>query len=146
GQWNPKNQRPELWQLYNGKKQVGEHFRVFPISNWTELDVWQYLHIKNISLPSLYFSHTRNCFIRNNTILSDSDFMSKKPTEIVEPMTVRFRTIGDMTCTGAVASQANDIPSIIAEIATSRTSERGTRFDDLRSESAMEDRKRLGYF
>ena len=146
GQWDPKNQRPELWNLFNGKKQIGEHFRVFPISNWTELDVWQYLHMEKVELPSLYFSHQRECFIRDGVIYADSDFMMKKPEEKVEPMQIRFRTIGDITCTGATRSAANTLDQIVQEVAASRFTERGTRSDDKRSETAMEDRKKQGYF
>ena len=146
GQWDPKNQRPELWNLFNGKKRIGEHFRVFPISNWTELDVWQYLQMENVELPSLYFSHQRNCFVRDGVIYAESEYMMRKPEEEVKKMTIRFRTIGDMTCTGAVESDANDLDSIIAEVAASRVTERGTRADDKRSETAMEDRKKQGYF
>jgi sulfate adenylyltransferase subunit 2 len=146
GQWDPKNQRPELWNIFNGKKNTGEHFRVFPISNWTELDVWQYLKQENIPLPSLYFSHKRNVIVRDETLLADSDFILKKPNELVEERVVRFRTVGDMTCTGAVESLASDIEMIIEEVAASRTTERGTRHDDKRSEAAMEDRKKNGYF
>jgi sulfate adenylyltransferase subunit 2 len=146
GQWNPKNQRPELWNLFNGKKQFGEHFRVFPISNWTELDVWQYLHMEGVELPSLYMAHERACFKRDGIILGDSDFISKRPEEIVETMKVRFRTIGDMTCTGAVLSEADTLEKVVEEIATTRMTERGGRSDDKRSETAMEDRKKKGYF
>lgn len=146
GQWDPKNQRPELWNLFNGRKHIGEHFRVFPISNWTELDVWQYLFMEKVPLPNLYFSHLRACFRRDGAILADTEFILKRPTEIVETMRVRFRTIGDMTCTGAVESDALSIEDIIAEVSTSRTTERGTRSDDKRSETAMEDRKKQGYF
>lgn len=146
GQWNPKNQRPELWNIFNGRKKMGEHFRVFPISNWTELDVWQYLAMENVPLPSLYFSHERDCFQRDGSWLADSDFIMKKPDEQVVRKIIRFRTIGDMTCTGAVASAAVTVEEIIAEISVSRTTERGTRSDDKRSETAMEDRKKMGYF
>ncbi len=146
GQWDPKNQRPELWNIFNGKKNPGEHFRVFPISNWTEMDVWQYLHMENIELPSLYFTHQRLCIRRNGTILAHSEHLNLRETENAELMQVRFRTIGDMTCTGAVLSSANTIEEIIAEVASSRQTERGTRADDKRSDSAMEDRKREGYF
>jgi sulfate adenylyltransferase subunit 2 len=146
GQWDPKNQRPELWNLFNGKKHFGEHFRVFPISNWTELDVWQYLMQENVPLPSLYFSHQRDCFVRDGVIYYASDVMLRKPDETVQNMQVRFRTIGDMTCTGAVLSAANTVEDIIAEISASRQTERGTRADDKRSEAAMEDRKKDGYF
>jgi sulfate adenylyltransferase subunit 2 len=146
GQWDPKNQRPELWSLYNGKKNVGEHFRVFPISNFTELDVWQYLAMENVPLPSLYFSHMRDCFIRDGVIYSHSDFMALKPGEKVEKLQVRFRTLGDITCTGAVYSDAADMEAIIEEVASTRHTERGTRSDDKRSETSMEDRKKDGYF
>jgi len=146
GQWDPKNQRPELWNLFNGKKAIGEHFRVFPISNWTEMDVWMYLKMENISLPSIYFTHQRPIINRNGQLLADSPYLNKRPEEKPEMMTVRFRTIGDMTCTGAVCSSASTIDDIIAEVATARETERGTRADDKRSETAMEDRKKQGYF
>lgn len=146
GQWDPKNQRPELWQLFNGKKQYGEHFRVFPISNWTELDVWQYLMMEEVPLPNLYFSHKRKCFIRDGIILAASDYINMKADEEIKEMTVRFRTIGDMTCTGAVESTAATLEEIVAEVAATRTTERGGRSDDKRSETAMEDRKKKGYF
>ena len=146
GQWDPKNQRPELWNLFNGRKNIGEHFRVFPISNWTEMDVWQYILAENIPLPSLYFSHKRKVFQRDGQWLADFDFMTKKPTETVEEKTIRFRTIGDITCTGAVESTASTLEEIVQEVAASRTTERGTRADDKRSEAAMEDRKKQGYF
>ncbi|MEZ4722001.1 MAG: sulfate adenylyltransferase subunit CysD [Flavobacteriales bacterium] len=146
GQWDPKNQRPELWNIFNGMKHMGENFRVFPISNWTEMDVWQYILHENIELPSLYFSHEREIFIRDGVIYSDGEFMNKKPEEVIEKRIVRFRTIGDMTCTGAVESPADDLAKIIEEVAATRTTERGTRADDKRSEAAMEDRKKQGYF
>lgn len=146
GQWDPKNQRPELWNLFNGKKNFGEHFRVFPISNWTELDVWQYLKMEQVPLPTLYFAHERDCFVRDGVIYADNEFIIKKPEEQVEKMLIRFRTIGDMTCTGAVASAADNLDGIIAEVAATRVTERGTRADDKRSETAMEDRKKQGYF
>jgi sulfate adenylyltransferase subunit 2 len=146
GQWDPKNQRPELWNLFNGKKNFGEHFRVFPISNWTELDVWQYLKMEQVPLPSLYFAHERDCFVRDGVIYADNEFIVKKPEEKVEKKLIRFRTIGDMTCTGAVASDADNLDGIIAEVASTRVTERGTRADDKRSETAMEDRKKQGYF
>lgn len=146
GQWDPKNQRPELWNIFNGKKNPGEHFRVFPISNWTEMDVWQYIHMEKINLPNLYFTHKRLCVRRNGTILAHSEFIKLRETETPEMMQVRFRTIGDMTCTGAVISEANSIEDIISEVSMSRVTERGTREDDKRSDSAMEDRKREGYF
>ncbi|HNQ12130.1 MAG TPA: sulfate adenylyltransferase subunit CysD [Bacteroidia bacterium] len=146
GQWDPKNQRPELWQILNGKKNQGEHFRVFPLSNWTEMDVWQYISIEELDLPTIYYSHERDCFVRDGVILAYTDFMNLKPEEKIEKLVVRFRTIGDVTCTGAVLSTANSLEDIINEVATARTTERGTRADDKRSEAAMEDRKRQGYF
>ncbi|MCE2772544.1 MAG: sulfate adenylyltransferase subunit CysD [Bacteroidetes bacterium] len=146
GQWDPKNQRPELWNIFNGKKNMGEHFRVFPISNWTEMDVWQYILAENIPLPSLYFSHKRKVFQRDGQWLADFDFMMKRPTEVVEERVIRFRTIGDITCTGAVESKAATLEEVVQEVAASRTTERGTRADDKRSEAAMEDRKKQGYF
>jgi sulfate adenylyltransferase subunit 2 len=146
GQWDPKNQRPELWNLFNGKKQFGEHFRVFPISNWTELDVWQYLATENVPLPSLYFAHRRMVFQRDGILLADSEFIPKKPEEIVTEKMVRCRTIGDVTCTGVWESDAASIEAIIEEVAASRKTERGGRTDDKRSETAMEDRKKEGYF
>ena len=146
GQWDPKNQRPELWNLFNGKKHMGEHFRVFPISNWTEMDVWQYIYLENIEIPNLYFSHEREVFRRNGTLLAKSDCIPMKDNEIIEKRIVRFRTIGDATCTGAVESKADTLEEIIEEVAATRTTERGTRADDKRSEAAMEDRKKEGYF
>jgi sulfate adenylyltransferase subunit 2 len=146
GQWDPKNQRPELWNLFNGRKQHGEHFRVFPISNWTEMDVWQYILQEKIELPSLYFSHQRECIVRDGVILANSEFISLKPHERVEKMTIRYRTCGDMPITGAVISKAGTLELIIEEVATTRTTERGTRADDKRGETAMEDRKKQGYF
>lgn len=146
GQWDPKNQRPELWNLFNGKKNMGEHFRIFPISNWTELDVWQYLAEEKVPLPSLYFSHDREVFERDGTLLADCDYITKKPDEKVFTDTVRCRTIGDMTCTGVWRSDASTIEDIIEEVATTRMTERGGRTDDKRSETAMEDRKKQGYF
>jgi len=146
GQWDPKNQRPELWNIFNGMKHFGENFRVFPISNWTEMDVWQYILAEGIELPSLYFSHKRDCFMRDGVIMSESEFIPQKPDELTSEMQVRFRTIGDMTCTGAVSSDADSLEKIIEEVAATRTTERGTRSDDKRSEAAMEDRKKQGYF
>jgi sulfate adenylyltransferase subunit 2 len=146
GQWDPKNQRPELWNIFNGQKRKGEHFRVFPISNWTELDVWQYIELENIPMPSLYFSHKRKIFERDGVIYYASDIMERHPDEKVEEKIVRFRTIGDMTCTGAVESRADSVRDIIWEVAATRTTERGTRADDKRTEAAMEDRKKQGYF
>ena len=146
GQWDPKNQRPELWNLFNGRKNVGEHFRVFPISNWTELDVWQYMGMEKIDLPSLYFSHRRKVFTRDGVLLAESPFIPMKPNEAAEEQTVRFRTIGDITSTGATLSNASTIEEIIQEVAATRITERGGRADDKRSESSMEDRKKEGYF
>lgn len=146
GQWDPKNQRPELWNIFNGRKHVGEHFRVFPISNWTEMDVWQYIYQEQIEMPSLYFSHKRKVFERDGVWYAASEFIQNKPTEIIEERIVRFRTVGDITCTGAVFSEASTLEDIIQEVAASRTTERGTRADDKRSEAAMEDRKKAGYF
>lgn len=146
GQWDPKNQRPELWNLFNGKKNFGEHFRIFPISNWTELDVWQYLAEEKVELPSLYFAHKRKVFERDGILLADSEFIPKKEDEIVEEKMVRCRTIGDVTCTGVWESTASNIQEIIEEVAISRKTERGGRTDDKRSETAMEDRKKDGYF
>jgi len=146
GQWDPKNQRPELWNLFNGKKHHGEHFRIFPLSNWTEMDVWQYIALEKIEIPSIYFSHDRKCFVRDGVVYASSDFMMMKPEEKTEMMRVRFRTVGDMTCTGAVVSPAASIEDIIAEVSASRITERGSRQDDKRSETAMEDRKKKGYF
>ena len=146
GQWDPKNQRPELWNLFNGKKNYGEHFRAFPISNWTEMDVWQYIMKEKIKIPSLYFSHERECFIRNNVVMAKTDFIETKPKEKIQKMKVRFRTIGDATCTGATISKADTLEMIINEVSASRITERGVRADDKRSEAAMEDRKKEGYF
>ena len=146
GQWDPKNQRPELWNLYNGRKMPGEHFRVFPLSNWTELDIWLYVQAQGIELPSLYFAHRRDVFRRDGMLLAASPYLPTLPGEVVENRQIRFRTIGDVTCTGAVESAAATVAEVLAELAASRTTERGTRADDRRSETAMEDRKRQGYF
>lgn len=146
GQWDPKNQRPELWNLFNGLKHFGENFRVFPISNWTEMDIWQYILLENIELPNLYFSHRRKCFIRNGTILSVNDYQEVRENEEVREMQIRFRTMGDITITGAVESDADTLEKIIGEVAVARNTERGGRADDQRSETAMEDRKKEGYF
>jgi sulfate adenylyltransferase subunit 2 len=146
GQWDPKNQRPELWNLFNGRKRMGEHFRVFPISNWTEMDVWQYIYMDHVEIPSLYYTHQREVFNRDGVLLAFAPFMKMKPTEQVEKLDVRCRTIGDITCTGLTLSRANSLEDIILEVAASRTTERGGRYDDKRSESAMEDRKKEGYF
>ncbi len=146
GQWDPKNQRPELWNIFNGRKHHGEHFRVFPISNWTEMDIWQYIYSEKIEIPSLYFSHKRKSFKRDGVIMAATEFMQLKDGEKITVRTLRFRTIGDATCTGAMISKANTIEKIIREVAAARTTERGTRADDKRSEAAMEDRKKEGYF
>ena len=146
GQWDPKNQRPELWNLFNGKKNIGEHFRVFPISNWTEMDVWQYILNEKIAIPSLYFAHKRQVVIRDEVLLAKCAHISLKKDESWEEKTVRCRTIGDMTCTGVSESLAFTMGEIIEEVATTRVTERGGRADDKRSEAAMEDRKKEGYF
>lgn len=146
GQWNPKNQRPELWDLYNGHKQQGENFRIFPISNWTELDVWMYLQQENVPLPSLYFAHKRPVVNRDGVLLAETSFNTLLEGEQYEERMVRFRTIGDATCTGAFLSDATTLDGIIDEVGATRTTERGGRADDKRSDSAMEDRKKQGYF
>ena len=146
GQWDPKNQRPELWNIFNGLKNFGENFRVFPISNWTEMDIWQYILLENIELPNLYFSHNRKCFTRNGTILSVNDYQELRENEKAKEMQIRFRTMGDITITGAVESKADTLEKIIGEVAAARNTERGGRADDQRSETAMEDRKKEGYF
>ena len=146
GQWDPKNQRPEIWNIFNGKKNFGETFRIFPISNWTEMDIWQYILQEKIELPSIYFAHQREVFTRDEVIYGKTNFMNMKPEETTEMKQVRFRTIGDASCTGAVESSADSLEKIIEEVAATRTTERGTRADDKRSEAAMEDRKKQGYF
>ena len=146
GQWNPKNQRPELWNIFNGRKNMGEHFRVFPISNWTEMDVWQYILQEKIELPSLYYTHKRKVFQRDGQWLAAEDCIKRKPDEVVVEKEVRCRTIGDITCTGLTLSTAHSLEDIVAEIAATRVTERGGRADDKRSETAMEDRKKQGYF
>ena len=146
GQWDPKKQRPELWNLFNGRKNFGEHFRVFPISNWTELDVWNYLAAEEVPLPSLYFAHKRKVFERDGMLLPESEFIARRPEEKLKEEIIRCRTIGDMTCTGLWRSEASDLAQIIEEVATSRITERGGRSDDKRSETSMEDRKKQGYF
>ena len=146
GEWDPKNQRPELWNLYNGKKSVGEHFRVFPISNWTEMDVWQYIKQENIDLPQIYFSHEREVFVRDGVLLANNEFVTLREGETLTKEIVRYRTLGDMTCTGAVFSTASTLDDIIQEVASARVTERGGRADDKRSEAAMEERKKQGYF
>jgi len=146
GQWDPKNQRPELWNIFNGRKNFGEHFRVFPLSNWTELDVWQYILTEKILLPELYYTHRRKIFKRNGIYLAWAPFMKLKPSEKVFEADVRCRTIGDITCTGVTLSKAVTAEEVIAEIAATRITERGGRYDDMRSDTAMEDRKKEGYF
>jgi sulfate adenylyltransferase subunit 2 len=147
GQWEPKSQRPELWSLYNGRIRKGQHMRVFPISNWTEMDVWQYIQREELEVPSIYLAHERDVFRRDGMWLAVSEFLPPNQEESVERMVVRYRTVGDMTCTGAVSSDAASVAEIIAEVAAARITERGaTRADDQFSETAMEDRKREGYF
>jgi sulfate adenylyltransferase subunit 2 len=146
GQWDPKNQRPELWSLYNGRKQPGEHFRVFPLSNWTEMDIWLYIAQQQLALPMLYFAHEREVVLREGMLLAACPYLGELPGDRRLRKQVRFRTIGDMTCTGAVESDARTLAQVIAEVATARVTERGGRADDKRSEAAMEDRKKLGYF
>jgi sulfate adenylyltransferase subunit 2 len=147
GQWDPRRQRPELWDLYNGRVRRGEHVRVFPISNWTELDVWEYIRIEGLEIPSIYYAHEREVFERDGMLYAASEFVERRDGEKVFTESVRYRTVGDMTCTGAVRSQAATLDDVIAEIAATRISERGeTRADDRTSEAAMEDRKREGYF
>lgn len=146
GQWDPKNQRPELWNLFNGKKSMGEHFRVFPISNWTEMDVWQYILMENIEIPSLYIAHDRDVVWRNNSWLPVSDYIQLRDEDEVVNKRIRFRTLGDITITGGVESDADTLPKIIDEVAAARNTERGNRADDKRSETSMEDRKKQGYF
>jgi len=147
GQWDPKNQRPELWSIYNTRIKMGEHIRVFPLSNWTELDIWQYIAREKLEIPSIYFAHPRRVFERDGILLADSEFTTRDESERVFDATVRYRTVGDMSCTGAVESTATTVSDVIAEIAATRITERGqTRADDRTSEAAMEDRKREGYF
>ncbi len=146
GQWDPKQQRPEIWNTFNGRKEPGEHFRVFPISNWTEMDVWQYIYEKNLPLPKIYFSHKRSVVKRNGVYLAVSEFVQPAEDEKVEELNVRFRTVGDMTCTGAFVSDASTLKEVIDEVSTERVTERAGRADDKRSESSMEDRKKEGYF
>lgn len=148
GEWDPKNQRPELWDLYNGRYNIGEHFRVFPLSNWTEMDVWQYILKEQINIPKLYFSHKRKCIVRDGVLLAYTNYinMDKEEKKNAKEMQVRCRTIGDMTCTGLTKSKASTLEEIVKEVAQIRSSERGSRADDKRSETAMEDRKKEGYF
>ncbi len=147
GQWDPRNQRPELWDLYNGRHRNGEHVRVFPLSNWTELDIWSYIEREGIEVPSIYYAHQRPVFSRDGMLLAVTEFTQPREGETVSVQSVRYRTVGDATCTGAVLSDATDVAAIVAETAASTISERGaTRADDRASEAAMEDRKRQGYF
>ena len=147
GQWDPKNQRPELWNVYNTRIRRGEHIRVFPLSNWTELDVWHYIDREQLEIPSIYYAHQRTVFERDGILLADNEFVTRGDDEPLQDISVRYRTVGDMTCTGAVESTAATISEVIAEIAATRITERGqTRADDRTSEAAMEDRKREGYF
>ena len=146
GQWDPKHQRPELWNLFNGDHMPGEHFRVFPLNNWTELDIWNYITREQIALPSLYFAHDRKCVVRDGVILAHSEHLPHREGETPETMRVRFRTLGDLTITGAIASDADTLEKITAEVAATRITERGGRVDDKRSETSMEDRKKEGYF
>lgn len=146
GQWDPKNQRPELWNIFNGRKHQGEHFRVFPISNWTEMDVWNYIYQQNIPIPSLYFAHEREAVYRDGSWLPMSEFFVMREGETVEKKLMRFRTLGDITITGGIESDADTLEKIVMEVSAVRSTERGNRGDDKRSETSMEDRKRLGYF
>ena len=146
GQWDPKNQRPELWNIFNGHKRMGEHFRVFPISNWTEMDVWNYILHENIAIPSLYFAHRRDVIYRDDAWLPVSEFTTLREDEKVENKLMRFRTLGDITITGGIESEADTLEKIVMEVAGTRSTERGNRSDDKRSDTSMEDRKRQGYF
>jgi sulfate adenylyltransferase subunit 2 len=146
GQWDPKNQRPELWNLFNGKHFEGEHFRVFPISNWTEMDIWNYIKQENIAIPSLYFAHDREVIWRKNSWIPNSEFIQLDENEVIETKKIRFRTLGDITITGGIESTADTLDLIVAEVSAMRQTERGNRADDKRSETSMEDRKRDGYF
>lgn len=146
GQWDPKNQRPELWNIFNGRKNQGEHFRVFPISNWTEMDVWNYILQQNIPIPPLYFAHEREAIYRDGSWLPVSEFLIMREGEVVEKKLMRFRTLGDITITGGIESDADTLQKIVDEVSAVRSTERGNRGDDKRSETSMEDRKKLGYF
>ncbi len=146
GQWDPKNQRPELWNIFNGKYFEGEHFRVFPISNWTEMDVWNYIKREKIEIPSLYIAHEREVVWRNNSWIPNSEFLTLHDNEKIETKKVRFRTLGDITITGGIESEADSLEKIVLEVSAMRQTERGNRTDDKRSENAMEDRKKQGYF
>tara|TARA_B110000977_G_scaffold201753_1_gene298329 strand:+ start:5060 stop:5962 length:903 start_codon:yes stop_codon:yes gene_type:complete len=146
GQWDPKNQRPELWNMFNGKQNQGEHFRIFPISNWTEMDIWQYILMETIEIPSLYFAHQRNVVFRDHTFLPDSKFLLLREGEEIVNKKIRFRTLGDITITGGLESDADNLAKIVEEVSVARQTERGNRADDKRGEAAMEDRKTQGYF
>ena len=146
GQWDPKNQRPELWNIFNGRKRMGEHFRVFPISNWTEMDVWNYIAQEKIKIPSLYFAHHREAVFRDGSWLPNSEFLALREGEKLELKYMRFRTLGDITITGGIESEADTIEKIVMEVSATRSTERGNRSDDKRSDTSMEDRKRQGYF
>ncbi|MGF7038070.1 sulfate adenylyltransferase subunit 2 [Mucilaginibacter lappiensis] len=146
GQWDPKNQRPELWNIFNGRKRMGEHFRVFPISNWTEMDIWNYILQENIAIPSLYFAHNREAVYRDGTWLPASEFLVLRDGETIENKLMRFRTLGDITITGGIESEADTLEKIVAEVSATRSTERGNRSDDKRSDTSMEDRKKQGYF
>lgn len=146
GQWDPRNQRPELWKIYNGLHRPGESFRVFPLSNWTEADIWSYITALEIPIPSLYFAHDRRVFRRGELWLAENDFVQRHPDEVVETRRVRFRTVGDATCTGAIESSSTTLDDILREVLTARVTERSGRSDDQRSDAAMEDRKMQGYF
>ncbi|MDR6940567.1 sulfate adenylyltransferase subunit CysD [Mucilaginibacter pocheonensis] len=146
GQWDPKNQRPELWNIFNGRKRMGEHFRVFPISNWTEMDIWNYILQENIAIPSLYFAHNREAVYRDGTWLPASEFLVLRDGEKIENKLMRFRTLGDITITGGIESDADTLEKIVAEVSATRSTERGNRSDDKRSDTSMEDRKKQGYF
>ena len=146
GQWDPKNQRPELWNIFNGKHFEGEHFRVFPISNWTEMDVWNYIKREQIEIPSLYIAHEREVVWRNDSWIPNSEFLTLHENEKIETKKIRFRTLGDITITGGIESEADSLEKIVNEVSAMRQTERGNRTDDKRSENAMEDRKKQGYF
>jgi sulfate adenylyltransferase subunit 2 len=146
GQWDPKNQRPELWNIFNGRKRMGEHFRVFPISNWTEMDVWNYILNENIPIPSLYFAHHREAIFRDGSWLPKSEFLVLRDGEKIEMKYMRFRTLGDITITGGIESEADTLEKIVQEVSIARSTERGHRSDDKRSDTSMEDRKKQGYF
>ncbi len=146
GQWDPKNQRPELWNVFNGRKSMGEHFRVFPISNWTEMDVWNYIMQENIAIPSLYYAHEREVVYRDHTFLPNCEYMVLREGETIEKRVIRFRTLGDITITGGIESDADTIEKVVMEVSAIRSTERGNRSDDKRSDTSMEDRKKQGYF